>query len=55
MADTKIDLNERADEIMRIAETYGAEKNFVFITTFKSMQDTMFVLNMLMKEIRTAM
>lgn len=48
----KIDLKQRADKIMEIAEAYGAEKNFVFITTFKSMQDTMFVLNMLMKEIR---
>lgn len=28
-------LNERAQEILKIAEQYGAEKNFFFITTFQ--------------------
>lgn len=53
MAEEEIDLESRAAKIMEIAEAYGAEKNFVFITTFRSMQDTMYVLEMLMDEIRT--
>lgn len=28
-------LNERAQQIIKIAEQYGVEKNFLFITTFK--------------------
>lgn len=28
-------LNERAQQILKIAEQYGVEKNFLFITTFK--------------------
>lgn len=28
-------LTERAQEILKIAEQYGVEKNFLFITTFK--------------------
>lgn len=28
-------LNDKAQEILRIAEQYGVEKNFLFITTFK--------------------
>lgn len=28
-------LNDRAQEILKIAEQYGVEKNFLFITTFK--------------------
>ena len=31
----KMNLNEKAQQIMRIAEQYGIEKNFLFITTFK--------------------
>ena len=31
----KITLNERAQQILNIAEQYGVEKNFLFITTFK--------------------
>ena len=27
----RIDLNERAERIMQIAEAYGAEKNFLFV------------------------
>ena len=29
------DVNAKADEILKIAEEYGVEKNFLFITTFK--------------------
>lgn len=31
----KMNLNEKAQQILRIAEQYGIEKNFLFITTFK--------------------
>ena len=34
MAD-KFDINERSKQILAIAEQYGVEKNFLFITTFK--------------------
>ena len=30
-----MNLNDKAQEILRIAEQYGVEKNFLFITTFK--------------------
>lgn len=30
-----MDINAKAKEILRIAEQYGVEKNFLFITTFK--------------------
>ena len=29
------DINVKAKEILRVAEQYGVEKNFLFITTFK--------------------
>lgn len=31
----EMNINEKAKEILRIAEQYGVEKNFLFITTFK--------------------
>lgn len=31
----QMNLNDKAQEILRIAEQYGVEKNFLFITTFK--------------------
>lgn len=31
----KVTLNDKADKILKIAEQYGVEKNFLFITTFK--------------------
>ena len=30
-----IDINKKANEILKIAEQYGVEKNFLFITTFQ--------------------
>ena len=33
-----IDLQKRADEILKIAESYGVEQNYFFITTFKRYQ-----------------
>lgn len=31
----ELNINAKAQEILRIAEQYGVEKNFLFITTFK--------------------
>ena len=31
----KVTLNDKAQQILKIAEQYGVEKNFLFITTFK--------------------
>ena len=31
----KMSLNDKAQQILKIAEQYGVEKNFLFITTFK--------------------
>lgn len=31
----KMTLNDKAQQILKIAEQYGVEKNFLFITTFK--------------------
>lgn len=31
----KMNLNDKAQQILKIAEQYGIEKNFLFITTFK--------------------
>lgn len=33
-----VDLQKRADEILRTAETYGVEQNYFFLTTFKRYQ-----------------
>ena len=39
MAQNKaLDLRAKADEIMRIAETYSVDKNFLFLTTFRRYQ-----------------
>lgn len=39
MAQNKaLDLRAKADEIMRIAETYCVDKNFLFLTTFRRYQ-----------------
>lgn len=34
----QINLNEQAKEILKIAEEYGVEQNFFFITMFKKYQ-----------------
>ena len=41
----KVDLNEQAKEIMRIAEESGAQSNFFFLTTFKRYQVQLQILN----------
>lgn len=48
----KIDLNKQAKEILEIAQKYGVEKNFLFITTFKRYQVQLKILNDLEKTIQ---
>lgn len=49
----KLDLNQQAQEILKIAEKHGVEQNFFFITTFKRYQVQINILNDLEKTIRT--
>lgn len=48
----KLNLKEQAQEILKIAEEYGVEQNFLFITTFKRYQVQIGILNDLEKIIR---
>lgn len=48
----KKNLNEQAQEILRIAEKHGVEQNFFFITTFKRYQVQINILNELEKKIQ---
>lgn len=41
----KINLNEQAKEIIRVAEESGAQSNFFFVTTFKRYQVQLQILN----------
>ena len=47
----KLNLNEQAKEIIKIAEKHGVEQNFFFITTFKRYQVQLNILNELEKTI----
>lgn len=47
----KMTLNERAQNILKIAEQYGAEKNFFFITTFQRYTKQLKILSDLEKAI----
>lgn len=46
-----MNLNEKAKEILRIAEKQGVEQNFFFITTFKRYQVQINLLNQLEQKI----
>lgn len=48
----KMDINEQALEIMRIAEESGVQSNFFFITTFKRYQVQLTMLNELEKKMK---
>ena len=48
----KIDLNEQAKEILKIAEDAGVQSNFFFVTTFKRYQVQLNILNDLEKAIK---
>jgi hypothetical protein len=47
-----MDLNQQAQEILKIAERHGVEQNFFFITTFKRYQVQINILNDLEKAIK---
>lgn len=48
----KVNLNEQAQEIMKIAEDSGVQSNFFFLTTFKRYQVQLNILNDLEKAIK---
>ena len=48
----KLSLREQAEKIIRIAEKYGVEQNFLFITTFKRYQVQLNILTELEKKIK---
>ena len=48
----KLSLQEQAEQIIKIAEQYGVEQNFLFITTFKRYQVQLSILNDLEKKIK---
>ena len=48
----KMDINEQAQEIMKIAEESGVQSNFFFITTFKRYQVQLTMLNELEKKMK---
>ena len=47
----QMNLNEQAQEILRIAQEHGVEQHFLFITTFKRYQVQIKILNELEKKI----
>lgn len=47
-----MDLNQQAQEILKIADKHGVEQNFFFITTFKRYQVQINILNDLEKSIK---
>lgn len=48
----KLSLQEQAEEIIKIAEKYGVEQNFLFLTTFKRYQVQLKILNELETKIK---
>lgn len=48
----QMDLNQQANEILRIAEESGAQSNFFFVTTFKRYQVQLGILNDLEKAMK---
>lgn len=48
----QLSLQEQAEEIIRIAEKYGVEQNFLFLTTFKRYQVQLNILTELEKRIK---
>ena len=47
-----MDLNQQAQEILKIAGKHGVEQNFLFITTFKRYQVQIVILSELEKKIK---
>lgn len=52
MAKKKINLQQQADEIIRIAEESGVQSNFFFVTTFKRYQVQLNILTELEKTMK---
>lgn len=52
MADKKLNLQQQAEEIIRIAEESGVQSNFFFITTFKRYQVQLNILGELEKTMK---
>lgn len=52
MAKKIIDLNKKAEELIKMAESSGVEQNFFFMTTFKRYQTQLNTLGKLEAEIR---
>ena len=50
--DVKLDLQKQAEEILKIAEKFGVEQNFLFLTTFKRYQVQLNILSQLEKKIK---
>jgi len=48
-----MDLNQQAQEILKIADKHGVEQNFFFITTFKRYQVQINILNDLERAIKS--
>lgn len=48
----KVSIQEQAQEILRIAQKFGAEQNFLFLTTFKRYQVQLNILNELEQKIK---
>lgn len=48
----KVNLNEQAKEILRVAEESGVQSNFFFVTTFKRYQVQLRILNDLEKSLQ---
>lgn len=45
MEKVNINIQEQANEILRIAQKFGVEQNFLFLTTFKRYQVQLSILN----------
>lgn len=52
MEKVNINIQEQANEILRIAQKFGVEQNFLFLTTFKRYQVQLTILNELEQKIK---
>ena len=52
MEKVNINIVEQANEILRIAQRFGVEQNFLFLTTFKRYQVQLSILNELEQKIK---
>ena len=52
MEKVNINIQEQANEILRIAQNYGVEQNFLFLTTFKRYQVQLSILTELEQRIK---